>query len=286
MTKESRPLRVQGGNDDFGRIDTWDASLAESWANALDKRATNPDQVLLRAALFDMARIGLGQTIVDMGCGTGSLMLELASAVGAAGKVIGIEPQPGLASVAQRRIAESGLAERCHVRIERGSVTSLNSAIADVCIAQTVLLHLPEGERNATLARMIELTKRGGCVISSDQDADTWVIDHPDQELTRRIVACYGEQSFADGWMGRKQRRAFLDAGLKSVEVRVIPMVDTSADSFAFGRAVSRAQVASKTGWITDEEQRRWLATLNQLATAGQFFTSTNYYLTIGYVDL
>jgi ubiquinone/menaquinone biosynthesis C-methylase UbiE len=282
---ETRPTTPPlGGSDEFRTVESWDASRAEYWARALDQRAANPDQVQLRAAILALARIAPGQTVVEIGCGTGVLLGELAAAVGPTGKVIGIEPQAVLAGVAQQRLAERAFTDRASIRVERGSATALPAATAHTCIAQTVLLHLPDGEREVTLARMIALTRAGGCVISADQDADTWVIDHPDRDLTRRIVAFYSDQSFADGWTGRRLRGAFLRAGLRAIDVRVIPMLDTSAESYAYGRTVLRAQAAAKAGWITDDESRRWLATLHELAAAGQFFTSTNYYVAAGCV--
>jgi hypothetical protein len=89
--------------------------------------------------------------------------------------------------------------DRCEIRVERGSETALPDRVADVCIAQTVLCHLPPPERAATLARMIRLTRSGGPVLSADQDAETWVVDHPNRSLTRRLVAFYADQRFADG---------------------------------------------------------------------------------------
>jgi ubiquinone/menaquinone biosynthesis C-methylase UbiE len=284
MAIEHRPTLAQGESDPFGRVESWDSTQGAHWVRALDQRAENPDQVQMRAAILDIANITPGQTAVEIGCGTGVLMVDLAEAVGKTGKVVGVEPQPFLAEAARQRFAARGFADRCTVNVTRGSAESMGTAIADVCIAQTVLNHLPDLEREATLLRMIAVTRQGGWVISADQDADTWVIDHPDQDVTRRIVASYCQQSFSDGWVGRRQRRAFLKAGLQEVTVRVIPMVDTSTDSFTFERTAARSQVAVKAGWITEEEQRRWIAVLNDLAGAGLFFTSTNFFITAGRV--
>lgn len=63
-------------------------------------------------------------------------------------------------------------------------------------------------------------TRSGGRVVSANQDTETWVVDHPDRSLTRRLVQFYADQRFADGWTGRRLRSLFLHAGLIDVETR------------------------------------------------------------------
>ena len=265
-----------GSHDDFGRIDSWDEARAESWARGLDSRAAAADQRRLREEILAIARLQPGHTVVEIGAGTGPLLPALAAAVGAGGRVIAIEPQPVLARFARERL--SGLAARTEVRVERGEASTLDDATADVCIAQTVLCHLPPTLRSATLESMLRLTRSGGRVISADQDADTWVIDHPDRGLTRRIVEFYCEQRFADGWTGRRLRGWFSEAGLAEVETRAIVTVETEVDSYMYRIAIQRAETAAQAGWITPGECAGWVEAL----AARPFFSSLNFYVAAG----
>jgi SAM-dependent methyltransferase len=154
---------------------------------------------------------------------------------------------PVLARAARTRLAPLG--DRCEIRVERGTETTLPDGIADVCIAQTVLCHLPEAEGEATLARLLRLTRRGGRVVSADQDAETWVVDHPDRAVTRRLV-----------------------------------VVDTSLESYGFRIAIDRARTAAEAGWITDGELDGWVRGLEDEAAAGRFFSSLNFYVAAGTV--
>jgi ubiquinone/menaquinone biosynthesis C-methylase UbiE len=271
-----------GSCDDFGRLESWDDARAEKWADALDLRAAAPDQVQLREEILAAADVHAGNTVVEIGCGTGPLLPALIERVGAKGQVVGIEPQPVLARVARERMTQ--ISDRCEIRVERGDETALPDNFADVCIAQTVLCHLPAPEREATLARMVRLTRSGGRVLSSDQDAETWVIDHPDRSLTRRLVTFYADQRFADGWTGRQLRSLFLQAGLTAVQTQAAVVVDTSADSYQFRIAIDRARAAAEAGWISQDELRNWVGTLEQQAAAGRFFSSQNFYLAVGKV--
>jgi hypothetical protein len=120
--------------------------------------------------------------------------------------------------------------------------------------------------------------------VSADQDAETWVVDHPDRPLTRRLVAFYADQRFADGWIGRRLRSTFLRAGLADVQTRALVAVDTSVESYQFRIAIDRARSAAEAGWITETELAGWVGTLEREAAAGRFFSSLNFYVAVGVV--
>lgn len=48
----------------------------------------------------DAAQIQPGQRVLDVGCGTGILAREIASQIGSVGRVVGIDPSPGMLAVA------------------------------------------------------------------------------------------------------------------------------------------------------------------------------------------
>jgi SAM-dependent methyltransferase len=72
--------------------------------------AANAYEALFGPALFgqwaakvaDAARIQPGQRVMDLGCGTGILAREIASRVGSAGRVVGIDPSRGMLAVARQ----------------------------------------------------------------------------------------------------------------------------------------------------------------------------------------
>jgi SAM-dependent methyltransferase len=72
--------------------------------------AANAYEALFVPALFgqwapsvaDAAQVRAGARVLDVACGTGILAREVASRVGAAGHVVGIDPAPGMLAVAGR----------------------------------------------------------------------------------------------------------------------------------------------------------------------------------------
>ncbi|MGV3627905.1 MAG: class I SAM-dependent methyltransferase [Betaproteobacteria bacterium] len=62
----------------------------------------------IRRAAVDALELRAGETVLDIACGTGATLPELAARVGPRGKVIGIDHSPEMTIVARQRIATAG----------------------------------------------------------------------------------------------------------------------------------------------------------------------------------
>src|SRR5215472_4186237 len=113
----------------WSRPEEWDAEQAHSSALILDQRAVAEDQARLRATLIGMAQVTAGQTVLDVGSGTGALLLDLARAVGREGRAIGIEPQPHLAATARAHLEEREMATWSEVHQGRAETLPLPDAV-------------------------------------------------------------------------------------------------------------------------------------------------------------
>lgn len=75
--------------------------------------AANAYEALFVPALFgqwaakvaDAVQVQAGQRVLDVACGTGILAREIASRIGAAGRVVGVDPNPGMVAVAKKLAA-------------------------------------------------------------------------------------------------------------------------------------------------------------------------------------
>ena len=200
MRDPSAPL---GTFDAFRDVTAWNDETARKWIDALNLRATSRDQRALRSLLLELASLAPGDAVVEIGCGTGALLCELAQIVGREGRVVGFEPQPLLAEAARQRVAAAGFAAIAAVECATAEQLPIDRDAVAACLAQTVLIHLPDAVLRRVLREMARVVRPGGRVVSVDQDGDTWTIDHPDRELTRRFVRFNSDQRYADGWTRR-----------------------------------------------------------------------------------
>jgi ubiquinone/menaquinone biosynthesis C-methylase UbiE len=74
---------------------------ARAWAEAYELIDLQLSPLGLRA--IDALGLGSGDTVVDIGCGAGQTLLQLAERVGTEGQVIGVDVAPLLLEIAKRR---------------------------------------------------------------------------------------------------------------------------------------------------------------------------------------
>jgi len=270
-----------GQLDPYSDLPLWDSETARYWVAALEERSKSPDQIRLRETLLQRAELSPGATAVEIGCGPGALLHDLARCVGPEGKVFGIEPQHTFAATARSRMSEAGLSN-WEVLEVAGDHTMLPDGGADACIEHTVLIHLAECQARNTVREMLRIAKPGARVICADHDADTWTIDHPDRDITRRVIQFNSDQRFADGWRGRQLRRMLSEAGAEDVNVEPYVHKDCEPDSYLFKLATRISDAALSAQFITAEEHAHWAAGLSALAESGHFFSTINFNICTG----
>jgi ubiquinone/menaquinone biosynthesis C-methylase UbiE len=108
------------------------------WARLYDLIAVyTPGMGSLRAAVIDRLALKPGDTVVEMGCGTGANFPLLRQQVGPQGQVIGVDVSTGVLSVATDRIKRNGWA---NVHVVRGDATEppVDRGDADAIFASLV----------------------------------------------------------------------------------------------------------------------------------------------------
>src|SRR6266702_6136416 len=153
-TKETKGLILNGGwrYDLMGWFhDTF--SFRGQWRKLRQKTAT-------------LARIQPGEQVLDVGCGTGTLAIEVQSRVGTAGRVAGVDP--GTQQIARARAK----AARRNVPIEFqiGVIEQLPfpDQTFDVVFSTLMMHHLPASLKRRGLAEIARVLKHGGRLVIAD----------------------------------------------------------------------------------------------------------------------
>lgn len=94
-------------NDNTDQIRYWNAEQGQKWKD--NQHALDTIFSEITALLLSRAKIMPGETILDIGCGTGETTLEVAKRTGSSGHIIGIDVSSVLLSLAKQRSKENNL---------------------------------------------------------------------------------------------------------------------------------------------------------------------------------
>lgn len=111
--------------------------------------------------LFREAGIGIGQRVLDLGCGVGDVSIIAARLVGQSGEVVGIDRDASTVALARERAAGHGLRNVTFLQSEVESPTLPGPF--DAIVGRLVLSHL--FDRTAVLRWARRLVRPGGTVV-------------------------------------------------------------------------------------------------------------------------
>lgn len=227
-----------------------------------------------RRMAFDALHLSDGDTVVDIGCGNGILTEEIARAVGATGRVIGIDPSEDMRAPASARCAAFPT-----VQIEAGMADALpiQDGGADKAVAVQVLEYLPD--ILAAIREASRILRPGGRFVAIDTGCNTLDWFSEDSERMRRIQTAwdhhYTEARVAAIWPSITK-----DAGFVAIEVVPFTFCDVTLrpDGIAFMLMHLMSRYAAENGHMSASETQAWFDEQVELARQGRFFFSLTYY--------
>ena len=228
-----------------------------------------------RQRILKLFPVGKGEKVLDIGCGLGHEVQELAKYVGAGGRVVGMDKSDALIAEAKRRVTDVSAPIEFFV----GDAGNLNLAddSFDLCRAERFLIFLENPE--AVIAEMVRVVRPGGSIVVFDFDYAGFSVDVPDQELMDRIRRIR-MGSVPSPLVGRQLRRLFRQKGL--LDVTVVPHV--VQPTYALCRLVDEGVLANavKQGNLTRSDYDTWWRELEKAARTGYFVAAWPGYIVGG----
>jgi ubiquinone/menaquinone biosynthesis C-methylase UbiE len=111
----------------------------------------------LRQRTADLARIQSGEKVLDVGCGTGTLAMEVARRVGATGRVFGIDPGEHQIARARSKASRRGLS----IEFQIGVIEHLDFSdqTFDVVLSTIMMHHLSDTLKRQGLAEIARVLR-------------------------------------------------------------------------------------------------------------------------------
>jgi ubiquinone/menaquinone biosynthesis C-methylase UbiE len=121
---------------------------------------------VLRERMLSLARPTTGESVLDVGCGTGTLAIAAKRRVGPTGNVFGIDASPEMLARAQHKATRAGVA----VKFEQAVAQKLpfRDGQFEVVWSTLMLHHLPRRAREECLREMRRVATPGGRVLVID----------------------------------------------------------------------------------------------------------------------
>jgi ubiquinone/menaquinone biosynthesis C-methylase UbiE len=119
-----------------------------------------------REEVLRIAHLAPGDSVLDVGCGTGNLAITAKRHVGSAGSVYGIDASPEMIARARKKASRRG----AEVHFQLGAAQELPFADAqfDVVLSTRMLHHLPRKVRQQLAREMRRVLKPRGRVLAVD----------------------------------------------------------------------------------------------------------------------
>jgi len=248
----------------------------------LEERSQAPDMRKINQVFCGIVAARPGERLLEIGSGSGVLSRLLAPSLQPGGSIAGVDISPEMTVEAKRLALMEGSGSG--IAFLNGAAESLpyQQASFEAAIAARMLLHVSDPE--AIIFEMKRVVKPGGRLVVMDWDFDTVTIDHPNRELTRRLLHWRCDHHGGNNWSGRQLWRLMKSANLQDCTIHPqMSIVHDEADGLtqSLWRA---AQVAGTAGAISPSEQQAWINDLKHDLENGTFFASIVYFIVKGYV--
>ncbi len=169
-------LRFQSRLDEFrnpAKIRGWlflvaRNAIIDHW---LARVITLGGELKFRQRTLDLAKLQSGDAVLDVGCGTGTLLIEAAKRIGPSGSTHGVDRSAQMLAHARRKAAAQGVT----ANFVEGSADRLAfpHASFDVVFCTLMLHHLPAPMQMATIAEMRRVLRPGGRIIIVDMQGSS-----------------------------------------------------------------------------------------------------------------
>ena len=145
----------------------------------------------IRKTTVELAQIKPGESVLDVGCGTGDLAIAAKALAGPTGEVYGTDADPEMIDLAQRKAAQAGVEVTFRVDLIEGM--TFPDERFDVVLSSFMMHHLPGDLKRAGLAEIYRVLKSGGRLLIVDMESSSG--GSLGQRVSELMIRAHGGQA-------------------------------------------------------------------------------------------
>jgi ubiquinone/menaquinone biosynthesis C-methylase UbiE len=243
---------------------------------SLEERGRSGYMAVVRA-LLDALAIVPGESVLEVGCGSGVIMRELARRTGGANRLIGRDMSPYLLREARALARRAGLLDRIDFGEGRAESLPLADGAVDVALSSTVF---EEGDAELMLSEIVRVTRPGGRVgiVVRAIDMPFWVNLPLDPALKAKVDApgIIGGGAAPNGVADASLYRRLAALGLTGLKCfpQMVPVVPGSERIERYQQQILAA--------LTPAETRAFREAVAVAERDGTFFIAQAYHCAVG----
>jgi SAM-dependent methyltransferase len=230
-------------------------------------------------ALLDAVQVRPGEAILEIGCGSGVVLREIARRTARANPITGIDLNPYLLREAMSISTNEGLADGFTLQEGHAEAIALASNSVDVVFSCTVM---EEGNAERMLAEMVRVTRPGGRIAVTVRSLDMpWWVNPPlSPELRSKLnrPGLIGGDMTAAGCADASLYTRFCAVGL--TELNSFPQLVTVTPRYEPSRVASLEQRILAT--LAAEEATEWRESVARAKIDGTFFFALPHHCAVG----
>lgn len=216
---------------------------------------------------LELLELRPGGAVLDVGCGNGPELSDLARIVGSSGRVVGLDRSAALITVAEARgLRECGPIE---LIVDDAHRLPFEDAEFDACRADRTLQHLERPD--AALAEMARVTRPGGRVVATEV---RWGLVAPalDESITSSVLQAMATVTERRDWLGILLPVMFEMAGF--ADVKLVDQGDRLTDFEELVRCTNlhwSVEEAIRKG-LSAERASDWTGSLRERVERGEAY--------------
>ncbi len=234
-----------------------------------------PDVCAQRLKTLEMMGIATGDHVLDIGCGPGLLLKDIAAMVGENGLAAGVDVSDSMIALSKARCTKTA-----QVRIELADATNLPFADETFdCVVSTQTLEYVE-DLTKTLSEARRVLKPDGRILIVDTCWDSVAWHSSDPDLMSRVLKQF-EDHAAHPNLPYGFAKRLESAGFNVSAIETYPLLNTrfSPNSYSAFLMNGIFKHMTEQGRIAPSDAKDWFTDLTERAGQEDWFFSLNRYL-------